>query len=220
MSIITFLILLLAVIVILLIRAEIKKDKSQLYVLKPLSTLLVIAVAVLSFFEPGRNLTYSVGVLIGLAFSFGGDVALMFQEKRKAFMVGLVLFLIGHITYITVFILLGRFTYRDLISALLLFIPALAYYRLLKPNLGSMKVPVIIYMLIISLMVNRAFSIFFSPLFSLDQAWMIFTGAFLFYLSDIVLAANRFWRPMKYHRLSLTAYYTGQLLIALSASNF
>jgi hypothetical protein len=49
---------------------------------------------------------------------------------------------------------------------------------------------------------------------------MIATGAVLFYISDIILAASRFWRPWRYHRLSLAFYYSGQLLIALAASYF
>jgi len=220
MNVINYLIPLIVITVGFLIRAEIKKIKVQFFILKPISTLLVISVAALSFISPGRNMIYSVGVLIGLVFSLGGDIALLYQERRKAFMTGLVLFLAAHIAYTAVFMILGRFTPWDLLIFLILFGLALAYYRLIKPNLGTMKGPVIVYMLIISLMFSRAFSCFFSPSFNSSQAWMIFSGAFLFFISDIVLAANRFWRPMKYHRLSLIAYYGGQLLIALGASHF
>jgi len=59
-----------------------------------------------------------------------------------------------------------------------------------------------------------------SPAFSLGQGLMISIGAVLFYLSDVVVAANRFWKPMRYHRLSLALYYGGQFLIALAASYF
>jgi uncharacterized membrane protein YhhN len=83
-----------------------------------------------------------------------------------------------------------------------------------------MKVPVIIYTVIISLMVNRAIAAFASPAFSTVQAWMISLGALLFYISDLILAAGRFWRPWKYNRISLAFYYSGQLLIALAGSYF
>jgi hypothetical protein len=49
---------------------------------------------------------------------------------------------------------------------------------------------------------------------------MILTGALLFYISDIMLAANRFWKPWRYNRISLAFYYGGQLLIALAAGCF
>ncbi len=215
-----YLIPILAVTVIFLIRAEILKIRKQSFLFKPISTLLIIAIAGLSFFEPGYNQTYSIGILIGLLFSFGGDLALLFKEKRKPFMIGLVLFLIAHIIYAATFSLLGHFTIWDIFTAVILMAAGLAFYKLIEHNLGTMKVPVIAYILIISLMVNRAFSTFASPSLSSAQVWMISIGAVLFYISDLILAANRFWRPWHYNRISLAFYFSGQLLIALAGSYF
>lgn len=220
MTIQTILIAVLIVDVILLIRAEILKIKRQSYLFKPLATLLVIAVCLLSLSEPNYNPTYTWGVLIGLLFSFGGDVALLFQERRKPFMIGLALFLTAHIVYTVVFILLGQPTSSDWLTAVVLLALAVGFYLLIRENLGGMKVPVIAYIIIISVMVSRAFTAFAGPVFSPAQGWMIFLGAVLFYISDIILAATRFWRPWKYGRISLGFYYTGQLLIALAASGF
>ncbi|RPH88950.1 MAG: lysoplasmalogenase [Calditrichaeota bacterium] len=203
-----------------LIRAELLDRQLQVYVLKPLATLIVIAVAVLSFAAPNHNLLYSMGVLIGLLFSLGGDIALMFQQNRKAFMIGLIFFLLAHIAYTLIFSLWGRFTTWDILSAMVLFTAAALFYRLIHSGLANMKTPVIIYMVIISAMVHRATASFASPVFSKHQAAAIIGGALLFYMSDIVLAANRFWKPLKYHRLSLALYYSGQWLIAWSASGF
>ena len=213
-----YLVPVLAVTTAVLIRAEILKIRQQSYIFKPISTLLVIAISVLSFLEPSHSQTYSVGVLVGLLFSFGGDIALLFQEKRKPFMIGLALFLIAHIVYSVVFSLFGKFTMWDLLSAVVLAAAGLVFYRLIKPNLGTMKAPVIAYIVIISLMVNRAFSTFASPVVTSTQSWLISAGAVLFYISDVILAANRFWRSWKYNRISLAFYYSGQLFIALSAN--
>ena len=220
MKTLLYLIPALLIIVIFLIRAELLNIRQQVYFLKPAATLLVIAVAGLSFWEPNYNLTYSIGVLIGLLLSLGGDIALIFQENRKAFTIGLALFLAAHIAYIVVFILLGKVSTWELLSGVALLATAIMFYRLLAPNLGSMKVPVIAYIVIISLMVNQALASFSSPIFSSTQAWMIASGALLFYISDVILAANRFWKPWKYQRINLGFYYCGQLLIALAASFF
>jgi len=203
-----------------LIRAEMLKKRQQIYILKPISTLLVIAVASLSFLEPAQNRTYATIILMGLLLCFGGDMALMFQENRKAFIVGLVLFLLGHIAYTVAFALLGRSSAWDILSALVLLAMGIGFYNLLKPNLGTMRIPVIAYLIVISVMVNRAVSTLASPLFGGGQAIMVVTGAVLFYISDVILAAARFWKPWKYHRISLAFYYSGQLLIALAASYF
>jgi uncharacterized membrane protein YhhN len=215
-----YLALTLAVTVALLIRAEILGIKSQIYILKPASTLLVIAVALLSLNDPSRNMTYSTGILVGLALCFGGDLALMFQDRRKPFMLGLVLFLLGHIAYTVAFTLLGRPSGWVLLSTLLLLAAGLGFYRLIAANLGSMRIPVILYFLVISLMVIQATSLLASPAISDFQAAMIIGGAILFYISDVMLAANRFWRPWKYNRTSLALYYGGQLLIAMAANHF
>jgi uncharacterized membrane protein YhhN len=214
-----YLIPLIALSVFFLVMAEMRGNLRARFILKPLSTLLVIAVAALAFLEPKQNLTYTIGVLIGLAFSFGGDVALMY-ESRKAFMLGLVLFLLAHIAYATTFAMLTGLSALDLVSTILLIALGVWFYRVIAPNLGALRVPVIVYIVFISIMVNRAVATFASPAFTLAQAWMIALGAILFYLSDMLLAAARFWRPFRYNRISLAFYYAGQLLLALASSYF
>lgn len=210
----------LAITVFFLIRAEFRKAQRQIYVLKPLATLLVIAVALLSFREAQVNLTYTVGVLVGLALSFGGDIALMFQTNRKAFMTGLVLFLLAHVAYAITFTVLDRLHTTDWLTALVLLLIGAAFFFLIRGGLGKMKIPVIVYLVVISVMVNQALSAFTGSAFNLRQAWMIAIGAVLFYISDVILAANRFWKPFQYNRISLAFYYAGQYLIALAASYF
>ncbi len=219
MQLILYLIFLLMFIVFFLVRAKMLEKNWQVYIFKPAATLLVIAVVLLSFLKPDYNTFYSVGILIGLILSLGGDISLMFQENRKAFALGLGFFLLTHVTYSVVFIRLGRFSARDLISFVILSAAGWSFYTLLKSNLGKLKLPVIIYIIVISLMVNRAVSTLFnSSSFNTEQAIMISLGAGLFYISDVILAANRFWKPWKYHHISLIFYYTGQFFIALAAS--
>jgi uncharacterized membrane protein YhhN len=208
------------VLVFMLIRAEVLGKRQQVYVVKPSATLLVIAVALLSLLEPTHNVTYTVGVLVGLLLSLGGDVALMFDEDRTAFSVGLGLFLLAHIAYTAVFASLGRFSGWDAASIPILAAAGIGFYALIQANLGSLRIPVIAYMLVISIMVSRAISTFASPTFRPEQAVVIASGAVLFYISDVILAANRFWKPLQYDRVSLAFYYGGQVLIALSASYF
>jgi uncharacterized membrane protein YhhN len=215
-----YLVPLVVVAVALLIRAELLDRRRQVLILKPAATLLVIAVALLSLREPSHNTTYTVGVLVGLVFSLGGYVALMFDEHPPAFAGGLGLFLLAHVAYTVVFAVLGRLSTWDAISTPLLLAAGVGFYVLIQANLGKLRLPVIAYMLVISVMVSRAVSTLASPVFSLGQAAMVASGAVLFYLSDVILAANRFWRPWRCDRVSLAFYYAGQLLIALAASYF
>jgi len=215
-----YLVPVLAAFVFCVLRAEFLKERRRIYFFKPAATLTVIAAALLSFLEPAQNPIYAIGVIVGLIFCFGGDVALMFQENRKAFVIGLALFLLGHITYAAVFALLGRFSAWDIVSTIALLAAGAGIYTLIKPNLGTLRAPVIIYIVVISVMVSRAISGLASPVFTGGQAALVAIGAILFYISDAILATARFCKPWRYHRISLGFYYSGQLLIALAASYF
>jgi uncharacterized membrane protein YhhN len=132
----------------------------------------------------------------------------------------LVLFLLAHVVYTVGFTLPNGFYVQDLIVAAGLLAVAVAVYAYLKPGLGRMKGPVIFYIAVICLMVNRAVSAFWGDYFGQTQAWLLTLGASLFWLSDLVLAVNRFRRPFEANRLGLFLYFGGQLLIALSPSYF
>jgi uncharacterized membrane protein YhhN len=97
---------------------------------------------------------------------------------------------------------------------------AVAVFLYLRPGLNGMQGPVLFYMVAICFMVNRAISTFFGNTFTLTQAWLLSVGATLFWLSDLVLAVNRWRRPFRANRFGLFLYYGGQLLIALSPIYF
>jgi len=209
----------LVVTVTLYVRAKLRSNEGQIFFFKPLSTLLVILVALLSFTTPGVQPVYTIWIVVGLVLSLGGDVALMFESGR-AFVAGLVLFLLAHIVYAIAFTVPNGFYSQDLIVGLVLLVVVAAVYLYLKPGLGSMKGPVILYILVICFMVNRAVSTFFGDAFTTTQAWLITLGATLFWLSDLMLAINRFRRPFRLQALGSYLYFGGQLLIALSPSYF
>jgi uncharacterized membrane protein YhhN len=205
--------------VTLLVRAKFRSDDRGIFVFKPLSTLLVIVVALLSLLTPGAKVSFTLWITLGLVLSLGGDVALMFKSSQ-AFLAGLVLFLLAQIVYAVGFTLPNGLHPEDLVVAAALLVAAAGVYLYLRPGLGTMKGPVVLYILVICLMVNRAVSTFFGDAFTTTQAWLISLGAVLFWLSDLMLAINRFRRPFRKEPLGLFLYYSGQLLIALSPSFF
>lgn len=216
-SLLSPLIVLLILAVFFLIRAEYRKNKLHISIFKPASTILIIAVVVTAMLSGDQmSPAYSVFILLGLFFSLGGDIALIFQEKQKAFRLGLLLFLITHIIYAFAFVRFSGLVVASLAGTVTLAVLAAVVYMVLYPQLGSLKIPVLIYILIISYMLNRAIATHISPVFSSLQAWRISIGAALFYLSDLMLALNRFGYPFKSNRISLVLYYGGQLGIALS----
>lgn len=199
----------------LLVWARTTGHRRAEYVSKPTSTLLVIAIALLSLLQPEAHTAYTLAIALGLVLSLGGDVALMLRTNRW-FLIGLILFLLAHVVYSIAFSVPNGFHPADLAVAAALAAVGAAIFAYLRPGLGRMTGPVVVYLAVILFMVSRAVSTLFGTFFSPTQAWMIAAGAVLFMLSDLLLAVNRFRRPFKAEAFGLFLYYGGQLLIALS----
>ncbi len=198
-----------------LIRAEFQGSKTQVYFFKPTSTLIIIGVIILSYFLDSQAYGYKTAILIAMIFCLGGDIALMF-ESEKAFKIGLVLFLVGHIFYGGIITYFNDFAAFDSVYTTIVILLGLPIFLFLYPSLEKLKVPVIFYMIVISFMLNAALLSFDSAYFNELQAWHLALGAGLFYLSDVMLAINKFRFPFKLNRISLAFYFGGQLLLALS----
>ncbi|MFH2130033.1 MAG: lysoplasmalogenase [bacterium] len=203
----------------MLVRAEFRKNRRQRYILKPLSSSLLVLIILIALLMDAGNRPYKTAILLGLIFCFGGDMALMFESK-KAFLVGLVLFLIGHVVYAATLVIYNGFLFKGFLVTGIIALISLLVFAYLQSGLGSMKIPVIFYMVVISFMLNSAVLTFAGDTFNPTQAWLLSTGAALFYISDVILAINRFKKPFAYNRINLLFYYAGQYGIALSTVYF
>ena len=123
---------------------------------------------------------------------------LIFQGKDSLFfLLGLSAFLLAHVFYIVFF---HNIRLREVIKSnpwLLLIV--VIYYAvlisLLSPYLGSMKLPVRIYGIVISFMFLLAIHMLFIKNKKAGQ-WMFF-GALLFVISDSALAINKFYQSFE-----------------------
>ncbi|MFO7557718.1 MAG: lysoplasmalogenase [Desulfobacterales bacterium] len=179
----------------------------------PLSLLFILA----AILQNHTASDYYHFLLAGLILCMGGDVLLIFSQK-KAFLIGLVSFLLGHVCYVFGFFHLSQ------VSTLVWLIAALAsafsvfVFIWLKPHLGSMMVPVILYIAVITAMVIAAGSVLLDTSLPRNARLVVFTGALLFYFSDLFVARNRFLEKAFINRLlGLPLYYSGQFLLAFSA---
>lgn len=194
------------------IQGEYKPTRTQVYLFKPLTTLLIIGVALLGV---SPNPMYKILIIVGLVFCLGGDVFLMLPARY--FIAGLVSFLLGHIFYIAAFVIDGGF----LLS--LWTIPLLVYgifiYWLLHPHLGNMRGPVLAYVFIILTMAWQALAHW--SLWQTTSALLAALGAVSFVISDSVLALDRFREKFHSARIIvLSTYWLAQWLIALSVGGY
>ncbi len=168
----------------------------------------------------GALLWFGLGIILSLA----GDVFLLFIDRF--FMFGLIAFLLAHIAYLVGFntpppqglsawslgatIVIG-------VSAMRLLRRIVAGVKEKQPRLVG---PVVIYSMVITLMLLSALLTLFRP-----EEWMatpallVSLGAFLFFLSDIVLAWNRFINPIRHGRmLNIGIYHLAQIAIVIGAA--
>jgi uncharacterized membrane protein YhhN len=165
------------------------------------------------------DVDYFMAICMGLVFCLIGDVCLIFMTVRKMFLAGLVSFLTGHLAYLAAFSCFADLSVLTWIFLVVFAVLGLGVYRWLAPNLGTMKVPVIAYIVIITVMVIGAVSLFGNRQVSDTGRYLVLTGALSFYLSDLFVARNQFVKNEYINRLfGLPLYFFAQFLIAFSVA--
>lgn len=158
---------------------------------------------------------------LGLVFSLLGDILLNFPSARF-FMPGVGAFFLAHLSYITGFVqqpLFPRWT--AFFPLLLVGIVFWLLIQRLRSGLHAhsemdMSLPVMVYAGALSLMWLSAMSTLFRAGWAVPPAPIVSLGAGLFFLSDAILAYNRFVRPVRSSDLLvMVTYHLGQILIAL-----
>jgi alkenylglycerophosphocholine hydrolase len=206
------------------VTASLTGRRALVAVTKPLTTLLLFPVL------GWPRMPVAWWIAVGLLLSLGGDVALLGSTKR-AFIVGLVLFLLAHVAYILGFVSAAMWaTGGDgppvapmVVSAIAVGLATALLLRRLWPGAGELRLPVAIYGVVISVMVVSAVAAVAarpsSPLsIAVGMEPVGAVGAVLFYVSDAALALSLFHRPFRWAPLlTLGVYWLGQLGIALAA---
>jgi uncharacterized membrane protein YhhN len=189
------------------------------YLTKPATMVLLLVWFGSAGHFQGSLLTFGIGFL----FSLMGDILLM--ASHHYFLPGLGAFLLAHLAYILafnhpqpqltpVFYILGL---------AVLFIWLLIYSRLDRAMRASnthnrMRIPVAMYSSVIALMLLSAFLTLFRPDWQLPAAALAASGGFLFFISDTMLAYDRFVRSFPRARFWVrVTYHTGQLGLAAGA---
>jgi uncharacterized membrane protein YhhN/ketosteroid isomerase-like protein len=148
------------------------------------------------------------GLALGLLLSSAGDALL--EIDSKLFAAGLLAFLCAHLIYTITFVRNRDRTSRPpwaAVSAVAAFAAAFGVW--LVPSTGDLAIPVVCYIGAITMMVSSSLAARFPTHHAA-------AGALLFFISDAILATNRFKTDLPGHGfLVWSTYYAGQLLITL-----
>jgi len=157
---------------------------------------------------------------LGILFSLAGDVFLLFASTGW-FLLGLVAFLLAQVAY-----LIGLNIPPGVTSSLwgigIGVVLAMTTGRILRRILAGVRekgqprlvVPIVIYGTVITLMVLSAILTIYRVDWKTSASGLVSLGAILFYSSDMILAWNKFVKPIKNGRLmNMIAYHLGQIAL-------
>lgn len=161
------------------------------------------------------RLWFGAGILLSLV----GDILLMLALDRF-FLFGLVAFLLAHLAYVIGFNdPLPEFSFWSIVFAVFVSIGGARIIRRVLGALhakgnGRLRMPIIAYSVVISIMLLSAMMKMTDLTWSATAAALVSGGAFLFYISDIILAWNKFVSPIHNGRIyNIAAYHLGQIAI-------
>ena len=182
--------------------------QTGVFLTKPL---IMISIMVFYFLQTQNQRNFQdILMLIAFFFSMLGDTFLMFQGE-KYFMFGLGSFLITHLFYIFVFRSNGLKTSMLARISFLLFSGIML--SVLKNYINnSLLIPIVIYMIIISVMAISA-----SERKSNAESYqLVLIGAILFLLSDSLIAIDKFVLSVPFQTLFIMGtYILAQYFIAV-----
>jgi uncharacterized membrane protein YhhN len=199
--------------------AAVKDWKMLDYITKPATMLALIAWMVFEVGTSGPLILFTLGFLASMI----GDVCLMLP--RDLFIGGLVAFLIAHVCYIIGF----NFQAPPVTVVTVLMTVGVAFiaWMVIRPLRAGLLAkgqkpllqPVQIYAGVISLMLLSALVTLVRANWGTIPAVLASLGAALFFLSDTLLAWNRFVTPISRASLKVrVTYHLGQILIAVGVA--
>lgn len=163
----------------------------------------------------GPLLWFGLGIFLSLV----GDVLLMISLD-KFFLGGLVAFLLAHVAYIVGFnIPIPAMDFFGIVFAVMIGLGGARVIRRILDRLpatgqGKMRIPIIVYSTVISVMLLSAMMKLTDVSWNANSAALVSLGAFFFYLSDIILAWNKFVSPIQRGRIyNIAAYHLGQIAL-------
>jgi len=159
----------------------------------------------------------------GLVFALTGNTLILMQNHHQSyFLYGVIALLICAVFYISAFYLDFR-SAQELdkrgakIAIFSTAILCIAFYLFLRPHLGALKLPVIIYVLLMGMMMMMA--AFRNQRVNSTSFKLVLAGVLFFVLSGALLACRYFVNPFKYaDAYIVSTYMIAQYLIILGGT--
>jgi uncharacterized membrane protein YhhN len=196
-----------------------RNDLKRTAIIQPITTLVALFIAGLSYLIPAVNQEYTLWILIGMGLCFLADIFNIDMTNPKILYAAIGVFVIAYLEYAITFTRFSGFQQGDWLIGFTFILIYIFLMWLYWRGLGDFKIPVLIYGLVMPFMVTRAISTLLGSTFSTTSAVLVTVGAMMLFLGDVEYGIHRFRKPIKFS-FGPILYAGGQLLIALSCSYF
>lgn len=185
------------------------------FITKMLLAPLLIVILLLS------HASVSILTYLALAGCFAGDI-LLSQAGDKFFLIGMLAFMLAHVFNGVYFFRLqgahhSRMREPVIVGVLLIFVSVIVFV-VLNPYLGQLRLPIVVYMVLISVMaILAACTAGMPPYRKISHGYFI-PGAISFVVSDSLLALNKFIFHLQWlDTIVMFTYGMALYLIAMGA---
>ncbi len=187
--------------------------RKVVYLLKPLTTLLILILSTVAP-EPVSRF-YQTAVAVRLGFSIGGDALLMFPQTPRRIMLGGVCFLFAHLVYLPALATIAGVRVSPVLVIPFAFYAGVWIIGLWSRMDAQLRWPVAVYTVVLVSTGWLAAEQLIQ--FPDSRVALILVAMLLFIVSDSVLAFERFVkRGIGLEPLVMVLYFTAQLLTALT----
>lgn len=179
-------------------------------IFKPLTTILILVISLLIFFQ--TKSVYSAITCFSILLCLIGDIFLL---DKKYFLYGLSFFLFAHIGFTAGFASINGFHW-NIVPIITLVIFAVTYYIFLKRDLNKYAIPVAIYISVIIIMNWQAINLI------VVTKNLVFGGiafaAILFSISDSMVVFKKFKKSFRLVEIYiLSTYWTSIYIFTIAA---
>lgn len=185
--------------------------------LKAVAALVFVSLCFINMIYIIKNLTdkkrFSIIIFLGQLVCMIGDIVLWYD-----FIIGAIIFGIGHVFYIVAYSYIEKYNKKDILPCIVLAIISISiiiFVPVFDYGMAIMEIVCVVYGLIISIMVGKAFSNYIYHR-TIAQG-LILLGSILFYISDLMLLFYMFAGASPITDvICLFTYFPGQCILAHS----
>lgn len=211
------LIVLCAVLAVVFLREESREKYVPAVILKGLASLCFVFMGIICSRGGDTAKLIVCGLIVGCVADVLLNLRMVFKEKGQAiFMVGIVVFLTGHILYLAAVLPMSQAVLICIITGIILTALLMVWIFRRITAKPAFKIFGIVYIGAIMLLNCVAIG----NLITMPSAFtgIFAAGAVLFLISDIVLILNTFGDEFRQslRNTNISLYYAGQILIAIS----